>query len=45
MHATPFDFDVITGPSVPRDDRRPDPQPAGAEQPAAGAPPAQPHAK
>lgn len=34
MQATPFDFDVITGPSLPRDDRKPEPQPVHADQPA-----------
>jgi len=45
IHTTPFDFDVISGPSVPRDDREPEPQPAGDAQPAAGAPPAQPQTR
>ena len=44
MHATPFDFDVITGPSVPRDDRKPEPEPGDADAQSAGSPP-QPHAR
>ena len=45
MHSTPFDFDVISGPSVPRDDREPDPQQDSGEPPAAGAPPAPPQTR
>ena len=45
MHATPFDFDVITGPSVPRDDRQQEPDPdSTGDQPAATLP-QQPHAR
>lgn len=44
MNTTPFDFDVISGPSVPRDDRETDPRRDDA-QPAAGAPPAQPQTR
>lgn len=45
MHTTPFDFDVITGPSMPRDERKPDPQQDGTAQPQAGTPPAQPQTR
>jgi hypothetical protein len=38
MQTTPFDFDVITGPSTPRDDRRQPPEPAETEQPQSGTP-------
>ena len=37
MPRSNFDFDVITGPSVPQD-RKPAPQPAQPAQPATGAP-------
>ena len=45
MHTTPFDFDVITGPSVPRDDRKPEPQQGEADQPPAAESSAQPPAR
>lgn len=45
MQATPFDFDVITGPSVPRDDRKQEPQPVRADESAADAAAKPPHAK
>lgn len=45
MHTTPFDFDVITGPSMPRDERKPDPQRDGTDQLPAGEPPAQPQTR
>ena len=45
MHATPFDFDVITGPSVPRDDRKQEPEPGSAGDQSAGTPPLQPPAR
>jgi hypothetical protein len=42
MHSVDFDFDVITGPSVP-DDRKPDaPQSPAPAQPAAREPAPQP---
>ncbi|HET8995696.1 MAG TPA: hypothetical protein VFN42_03430 [Acetobacteraceae bacterium] len=44
MNTTPFDFDVISGPSVPRDDRQPEP-PQGDAQPVAGTAPAQPQTR
>lgn len=46
MQATSFDFDVITGPSTPRDERgaqRP-PEPSSPAQPT-GTPPAAPQAR
>jgi len=45
MHITPFDFDVITGPSVPRDQRKPDPRQEGTDQLPDDAPPAQPQTR
>ncbi len=45
MHSTPFDFDVITGPSIPRDDREDAPQQESADEPQASAPPAQPRSR
>ena len=40
MPVTPFDFDVITGPSVPRDDRQEDQAQDASAQQQAGTPPA-----
>jgi len=42
MQTTPFDFDVITGPSTPRDDRRQAPEQSDSEQPESNAPQAPP---
>lgn len=42
MQTTPFDFDVITGPSTPRDDRRDAPEQNGSEPPQPDAPQAPP---
>ena len=45
MPTTPFDFDVITGPSTPRDDRRDGPEQSGSEQPQTRAPQAPPQSQ
>jgi len=45
MLATPFDFDVISGPSLPRDDRTPVPDAARPQEPESSAPPTPPQSR
>jgi len=39
MQSSPYDFDVVTGPSTPPDERKEKPAESGAEQPPAEPPP------
>lgn len=37
MQSSPFDFDVVAGPSLPADKDKPKPPNGGSEKPSAGA--------
>jgi hypothetical protein len=42
MSSSPFDFDVVTGPSTPREEPKAASRPGSAGEPKAGEPPAKP---
>ncbi len=42
MNSSPFDFDVVTGPSTPREPPKAPPRPESAREPQTGTLPAEP---